>query len=254
MSAGKKYEWKPIANMGTARVFASVVHADDLIYVVGGCDRLGEPVNTVQTYAPSTDTWSTLPPMPTKRAAPIVAVFAGRLVAIGGVGSTQAPVDAVEIFDVANSKWLRLTPLSEPLMGMAHVVRESRIDLFGGMGVDTNPRDHHKSFVLDSDGGERWKASPAMPTARYAAAAFHRDGKIYVVGGRQGKLPVDAFEVYTVASRQWTAYPRVPTKRVFCSYVIAGERLVTLGGLKQTAQQGFSGACEWFALTEGDIG
>ena len=214
---------------------------------------MGEPVATVEVYDPSKNLWTTKTEMPTKRAAPIVAVFRGKLFAIGGVGETQAPVNAVEVFDVAAETWKKLTSLSEPLMGMAHVVRGNRIDLFGGMGADTNPRDYYKSFLITEE-GEQWKSMRPMPTARYSAHAFHLADKIYVLGGRQGKIPVASFEVYDVTTRQWEVYPDIPTKRVFCNYAVTPKYILTLGGLKQAANDGFSDACEMYAVEEGRNG
>ena len=238
-----------ISPLAAPRVFMSVAWQQGLLYVVGGCNNVGEPVATLEVYDPVKNIWTTKVAMPTKRAAPIVAAFGGKIYAIGGVGETQAPVAAVEVYDVAKETWRKLTSLSEPLMGMAHVVRGDRIDLFGGMGADTNPRDCYKSFVV-SDDGERWVAMTPMPTARYSAHAFHLADKIYVVGGRQGKIPVASFEVYDVARKQWDVYPNIPTKRVFPNYAMTSQYIVTLGGLKQSANDGFSDACEMYPIKD----
>jgi len=251
----KKLEWEPIPKMGSPRVFVSIIWVNDLLYVIGGCNEVGEPVDTIQSYDPNTGVWSDIKSMPTKRAAPIVAVFSGYLLVIGGVGISQKPVDAVEMLSPNKDRWKQLTSLSEPLMGMAHVVQENKILLFGGMGADTNPRDQVKSFIINPNkGNEKWLALPSMPTARFAAHALQRDNKIYVIGGRQGKLPVSAFEVFDLNTKSWTIYPNIPTKRVFCNYVMTDNYIVTLGGLKQTAQQGFSDACELYPIIKNEKG
>ena len=67
-----------------------------------------------------------------------------------------------------------------------------------------------------------------------------------LTGGRQGKLPCLAFEVFDFATSKWTQLPDIPSKRVFPNYVKAGNCIVSVGGLKQPASEGFSQACEVF--------
>ncbi|XP_002127136.2 kelch domain-containing protein 8A [Ciona intestinalis] len=247
--------WTSIGSLSGPRVYMSVVICDGSLYVVGGCDEMGQPVNFVEVYSAEEDTWTKLKSMHTKRAAPIVTAVEGRIVAIGGVGVAQAPVDAVEVFSVAENKWKKLTPLSEPLMGMAHFLRDNKVHIFGGMGIDTNPRDHFKCLVVGaSAGGEKWQAFTPMPTARYAAQAFYKNSKAYVLGGRVGKLPVAVFEVYDFDSRIWVSYPEILSKRVFPCYAMTDKHIVSLGGLKQTAQQGFCDNCEIYSTEQNDKG
>ena len=248
------YKWSEMEPMAAPRVYTSVAVCNGLIYVIGGCDEMGQPVNTNEVYNPQTKTWTKLKSMPTKRAAPIVAAFDDVIVAIGGVGLTQAPVDAVELYLVADNKWKKLAPLSEALMGMAHYVKDNRVNIFGGMAIDSNPRDHFKCLVVGSGGGEKWQAFPPMPTPRYAARAFFKNSKTYVIGGRSGKIPVDAFEVFDSDLRSWCSYPNIPTKRVFPCYAISDHHILSLGGLRQTSQAGFCDTCEMYSLDQNDKG
>lgn len=252
-----KYKWTEIDELSEARVYATVVVCNGLIYVVGGCNNTGMPVNTLEAYDPAENKWSKVKSMPTKRAAPIAAVIDDKIVVIGGVGSDQLPVNAVEIFLLAENKWKSLSPLSEPLMGMAHVVKDNKVLIFGGMAVDTNPRDHFKCLVVTSGASgsgssEKWQAFTPMPSARYAAQAFHRNSKVYVVGGRQGKYPVAAFEVWDMDSRSWTKYPDLPTKRIFPCYCLTDKHIISVGGMKQTAQFGFSDACDMYCTDDNE--
>ena len=248
------YNWTDIAPLSAPRVYTSVVACNGLLYVIGGCDEMGQPVNTNEAYDPKSNTWTKLKPMPTKRAAPIIASFDDVIVAIGGVGETQAPVDAVELYSVGSNKWKRLAPLSEALMGMANFSKDNKVYVFGGMAADSNPRDHFKCLVMASGGGEKWQAFPPMPTPRYAAQAFYRNSKVYVLGGRSGKIPVDAFEVFDFDSRVWSSYPNIPSKRVFSCYAITDHHLLSLGGLRQTVQAGFCDICEVYPIDQHERG
>lgn len=248
------YAWSDIAPLSAPRVYTSVTSCNGLLYVIGGCDEMGQPVNTNEVYDPKNNTWTKLKPMPTKRAAPIIASFDDVIVAIGGVGVTQAPVESVELFSVGGNKWKKLASLSEALMGMANFSKDNKVYVFGGMASDSNPRDHFKCLVISSGAGEKWQAFPPMPTPRYAAQAFYKNSKVYVLGGRSGKLPVDAFEVFDFDLRVWCSYPNIPSKRVFPCYSITDNHVVSMGGLRQSVQAGFCDTCDIYPIEQNEKG
>eukprot|EP00061_Rhincodon_typus_P013687 g40219.t1 len=100
-----------------------------------------------------------------------------------------------------------------------------------------------------------WLSLPAMPTPRYAASTFLRESKIHVfvvsyltvaagfgseqefispvVGGRQVKNPVTAFEVYDIEAKSWSRFPSIPSRRAFSSCVMTDKNFFSLGGLQQ---------------------
>ena len=248
------YKWTNIAPLCAPRVYTSVCVCNGLIYVIGGCDEMGQPVSTNEVYDPKENTWTKLKSMPTKRAAPIVSAFDDLIVAIGGVGMTQAPVDAVELYLISENKWKKLAPLSEALMGMTHFTKDNKVFVFGGMAIDSNPRDHFKCLVVAKGSSEKWQAFPPMLTPRYAAQAFFKNNKAYILGGRSGKIPVDAFEVFDFDLRVWCRYPSIPSKRIFSCYAITDNHLVSLGGLRQSAQMAFCDTCEMFPLNQNEQG
>lgn len=254
MASVTNRSWVQAKSMCEPRVYTSVVVCEGLVYVVGGCDKTGQPIHTLEVYDTSSDVWTSLRNMPTKRAAPIVATIGNKIIAIGGIGIDQRPVDVVEIYFPEENKWKRLQPLSEALMGMGHLIRDNSIHVFGGMGADTNPRDHFKCLEVEGGSKERWQAFQPMPSPRYACSAFLKDNKAYVIGGRRGKLPVANFEVYAYDTKSWTVYPDMLTKRLFPCYVMTDNFMVSLGGLKETVQQGFSDACEVYQVRDQENG
>ena len=105
------------------RVFSSPVLHNDNIYVVGGCDQMGQPVDSFECFNYNKKKWQTLQSMPTKRAAPAVGVVGDKIVAVGGVGDVQQPVSAVEVYDIKEKKWKQLQDLPEGLLGISSVVK-----------------------------------------------------------------------------------------------------------------------------------
>jgi hypothetical protein len=72
-----------------------------------------------------------------------------------------------------------------------------------------------------------------------------------IVGGRQGKLPVVAFEVFDFATNKWRSLPDIPSKRVFALYTHSDTHIFSVGGLNPDASQGFSDVTEVFDLQTG---
>lgn len=58
-------------------------------------------------------------------------------------------------------------------------------------------------------------------------------------GGRQGKLPVTAFEAFDLETRSWTRYPSVPSRRAFAACAMADGVIFSLGGLQQPGPHNF---------------
>ena len=73
------------------------------------------------------------------------------------------------------------------------------------------------------------------------------------VGGRQGKLPIPAFEVYEFETSRWRKLPDIPSKRVFALYAHSDTHIFSVGGLHQDPQQGFSDVTEVFDLDTGTL-
>lgn len=243
---GLKTLWQSQKSMPTKRVYTStVVSSDGQIYVVGGCDASGTPLDCFESYHIGRNRWFRLANLPTKRASPCVVEAGGKLLALGGVSLTQQPLNVVELYDPVEKEWLVRDEMKDHLMGMSAVVRDSKVYVVGGMSIDTNPKDYLMQYDVEKD---TWKSLPNMPTARYATFSFLIHDKLYVIGGRQGKLPVVAFEVYDFETNRWRSLPNVPSKRVFALYTHSDSHIFSIGGLNQDPRQGFSDVTEVFDL------
>jgi len=118
-----KSVWQSVKPMPTKRVYSSLAICDGQLYVVGGCDSSGTPLDSFESYRLDRDRWYRLGNMPTKRACPCVLAADGKLVAMGGVSTTQQPLNVVEMYDVAEKEWTQQDVMKDSLMGMSGVVR-----------------------------------------------------------------------------------------------------------------------------------
>lgn len=80
-------------------------------------------------------------------------------------------------------------------------------------------------------GSGEWSSAPAMPTARSAVAAIEIDGKIYVVGGRDGRgRALGILERFDVRRGDWETLKPMPTARFDAAAVAYRGQLVVIGG------------------------
>lgn len=80
---------------------------------------------------------------------------------------------------------------------------------------------------------------------------WYEQTKLYITGGRVGKEPCLALEVYDFATEKWRQLPNVPSRRVFAMYTATDRHIFSIGGLIQPGNKGFSDACEVFDLEKG---
>uniref|UniRef100_A0A8D0BFX7 Kelch domain containing 8A n=1 Tax=Salvator merianae TaxID=96440 RepID=A0A8D0BFX7_SALMN len=226
----KDFQWKTLAPLPSPRVYCSLVEAGGQVYAIGGCDDNGVPMDCFEVYSPEANQWNSLPPMPTARAGVAVATLGKRIMVIGGVGANQMPLKIVEMYNIDEGKWKKRNSLREASMGISVTVKDYRIYAAGGMGGDLRPHNYMQHYDMLKD---IWVSLAAMPTPRYAATSFLRGTKIYVLGGRQSKYAVNAFEVFDTETRSWTKFPNIPSKRAFSSFVCTENNIFSLGGLRQ---------------------
>jgi len=119
-----KTSWQSMKPMPTKRVYTStVVSSDGQLYVVGGCDASGTPLDCFESYHIGRGRWFRLANVPTKRASPCVVEAGGKLVSFGGVSTTQQPLNVVEVYDPVEKEWESRDEMKDHLMGMSAVVR-----------------------------------------------------------------------------------------------------------------------------------
>ncbi|KAF1505834.1 Kelch domain-containing protein 8A, partial [Eudyptula minor novaehollandiae] len=233
LANSKDFQWKTLAPLPSRRVYSTLVEAGGQVFAIGGCDDNGIPMDCFEVYSPEADQWTSLPPMPTARAGVAVATLGKRIMVIGGVGVNQMPLKIVEMYNIDEGKWKKRNSLREAAMGISVTAKgkeDYRVYAAGGMGSDLRPHNYLQHYDMLKD---IWVSLAAMPTPRYAATSFLRGTKIYVLGGRQSKYAINAFEVFDTETRSWTKFPNIPNKRAFSSFVPTEDKLFSLGGLRQ---------------------
>ncbi|CAB1429948.1 unnamed protein product [Pleuronectes platessa] len=127
-----------------------------------------------------------------------------------------------------------LSSSSSPLQRVSR--RNGKVYALGGMGADTTPQALVRVYEAEKD---QWLTMTSMPTPRYGATPFVTGNKIYMLGGRQGKMPVTALEAFDLEMKSWTRYPCIPSRRAFSCCTTNERSLFSLGGLQQPGPHNF---------------
>jgi len=101
--------WRSRAPMPTARAHAAAAALGGRIVVAGGDLDDGysffTPVATVESYDPTTDTWSTLPALPRPRSGARATVSGGKLLVGGAPFETTGVTPEIDVYDPVANEW-----------------------------------------------------------------------------------------------------------------------------------------------------
>jgi hypothetical protein len=218
--------WEMLAPLPEPRQEVGGTELDGRVYVIGGFDRGGSIVATVEYYDVIADRWSRARPLPEAlHHVPAVSV-GGRLYTLGGLrGFGFIAVAAAYAYDPASDTWETRASLPTARGAGAVAVIDGLIYLAGGFrGGSVN------DFAVYDPAANEWTILPSMPTARDHLGAAAIDGIFYAVGGRAGRL-FDTLEAYDPESATWrTDLAPMPTARGGLAAAALHGRLFALGG------------------------
>ena len=212
--------WTTASRMPTARAAFGIAAANGKIYAGGGSvtDDCSTPVGILEAYDPATDTWTTLPPMPTPRLHVSAAASDGdgsgnsKIYFIGGqVGCGEIlenpPVDTVESFDPQSGTWNGpLSPMPTKRTECGIGVINSKIYVVGGRNGNGEDLDILEVFdPAQNSGMGAWATLAPMPTPRAGVSVAVVNNILYAIGGFDSSLnSVNAVEAYNPETGSWT--------------------------------------------------
>ena len=202
-------------------------HAPPMHVFTGGCDKDGKPISVAEVYSVSERSWKPLPPLPRNRAACTKAVVReNKIYLVGGVTDKQVPIPQVDCFDIATQTWGQVQPLPHGVVGPFVALIDDKLYSFAG----TDKKGCNQSVVYDFDKGD-WLSLPDKPTPCYSCGGYVFERKVYIVGGREGKIPVSAVEMFDLDTHQWEELSALGSVRVFYNIVGIKDEIYVIGGL-----------------------
>jgi N-acetylneuraminic acid mutarotase len=185
--------WRPRAPMPSARGGGATAVIGTKIYVAGARPPiLPEVSNAFEVYDAATDTWDTLPPVPSafpQRNHLAAAAINGKIYVAGGRYNeccVGAPMTAsLDMFDPATETWTAKSPLPRPRGGVAGVAANGCLHVYGGEGANIGePGGVFPDHDVYNPLTDKWTSVKKLPVPFHGVTggAFV-DGVIYMPGG-----------------------------------------------------------------------
>jgi N-acetylneuraminic acid mutarotase len=176
--------WTPKASMpaGTERGASGVAVVGTKIYVAGGF-RAGVAVDDFSAYDTATNTWQTLPDVPSARDHLVAGAIDGIVIAAGGRnGTITGHFARVDAYDPLAGTWTPRAPMPTSRGGAAGAVSGGRLYVIGGEGSGSGSGVFAQAEVYHAASGY-WTTLTPMVTPRHGTGAAVVGSAIIVPGG-----------------------------------------------------------------------
>jgi non-specific serine/threonine protein kinase len=225
--------WRVLPSAPTARQQVAATVWQGTLWVLGGLTN-GAATSKVEGYDPTISTWESGPSLPLTLHHEMAVVYRGEMVVMGGwvpIGTTLDALVSNRVFALRGSTWIELPAMNHARAAGAAAVVGDKIVVAGGQA------NHELVSATEVFDGTHWTDVAAIPTQRDHLAGGSDGRYFYAVGGRalSADKNLGAVERYDPTANQWTSLPGLPTPRGGLGAVIAGNRLVTVGGESPTA-------------------
>jgi hypothetical protein len=173
------------------------------ICVVGGQDGTFNEIANAQCYDLSTQAWTVISSMGTKRSSLGLVAYGGKLYAVGGGESGADKGKVTESYDFSTNTWTRLKSMGVARGNFGLVVVGGQMCAVGGSGSDYSTRplgdttDALASGECFDFSTQEWTPIPPMNLGRFDMGLAALGGKICAVGGADDNVnPIASVECY----------------------------------------------------------
>jgi len=229
--------WRKHISLPSPRTECRIVWASHSLWLSGGIDdksRLSSLHRLVDGQ------WVAMPGMSCQRLGHVIAAVGQHLFFIGGASDNNDVVSSCERYDTVSGRRSVMAAMSTPRINAASAVAGDCIYVFGGNTKFNDLDTIQASGERYDTVSDRWSALPAIPSpfpsspgrTKSAAALHRRSGIIYVVGGHDGKRPLESVERFDTARVSWLSSSTPLPAAVDChAAVCLHDSLFVLGGL-----------------------
>ncbi|SNC77728.1 N-acetylneuraminic acid mutarotase, partial [Hymenobacter gelipurpurascens] len=238
--------WTYLADMPFPVTHAGITVDGTKVYVAGGFlgGLAGDPnSDQLQIYDAATNTWSFGPKLPTRSGGNALVRVGRKLHSFGGLlDDRQTGSNAHYVLDLSNQAagWTTAAGMPLPRCHFATANVAGKIYAMGGQtGHDGPIADVSYVHVFDPS-SNTWSRLPDMPYIRSHSepATFVQDGKVTLVGGRNGRtsagadIVINKVTTFDPAIGSWTEQGPLPVNLFGpAAEAIGNELFVSNGGL-----------------------
>ncbi len=229
--------WAVVSPAPVAAYGISMAGDGTAAYAVGGYSlQSHSQINQFARYNPTTDTWTTLAPIPDLNNGAATSVYSpldNRLYVFGGEDFAGATVtDTTRSYNLSNGTWAAGPPLPDRRAFMAGGYYNGKIYLVGGYSTDNaNPaftQTWEYSIVSST-----WLTKTAVPAPLGfgGAGSGVSNGRLYVAGGRDANNGLlNTLYSYDIAADSWTIQAPLPTADTVPGSAVINGKLWIFGG------------------------
>jgi DNA-binding CsgD family transcriptional regulator/N-acetylneuraminic acid mutarotase len=190
-----------------------------IIYRTGGLSAKAVPT-------PIVSHWQQKAPLPTARSGLAAVAFNAKIYAIGG--ETKAGVTSdLAAYDTESDSWTSLAGMPTPVRDIGAVVVSGQFYVPGGKSASGKASDELQIYNPIRN---TWEQGARLPSAIYGYALATLDGKIYLIGGTNGKDILSTVYVYSPDTARWEQKTNMPTARAYASAAAVNGKIFVMGG------------------------
>jgi N-acetylneuraminic acid mutarotase len=194
-----------------------------MLYVIGGMGP-----SRVDTYNPSTNTWSKRAAMPAQRVRPSgVGVISGKLYLPGGIDDDNGQLTkTLYVYDSRTNTWTRKQDLPRTAFGGVSGVINGKLYVLIGA--------YTRLLYRYDPATNRWTRLADCPEVHTDGAGGVVGGRLYVVGGQAhvNATVSRRLHVYDPVTNRWTTKAPMPTGRTEAAAVVLNRKLYVMGGAR----------------------
>lgn len=220
-----------VATMSESKCGLGVAELDGKLIVVGGYGR-AECLRSVESYCPTSNTWTQELSLSEARGRVQIAVINGTIYAVGGCNGTTE-LDTVECLALRRDdntekpkKWKKCSKLPFSRSNAGVCALNGKIYCIGGWNGQAGIR-QCDVYCPETD---KWTSIAPLNTGRCQAGVFAFNNKIWVVGGSDAWNCLGTCETYDPETNQWTFSAPLSTARRGCGLAELHGRLYCVGG------------------------
>lgn len=179
------------------------------IFVVGGSSDGRHLLQTVERFNINKQTWHTAPPMAIPRGTCACVSVDNQLYAIGGCNA-RGLLNSVERLSYQGKAWKPTRAMTQVRADFAALVHIDRIFVMGGFSSGNRVVPSVECYRQDTG---LWEAMPDMLWPCAACTAAPSRGRIYVLGGTNGRHSLNGTQYLMPGQSKWIEAPQMQDRR-----------------------------------------
>ncbi|MER6103796.1 kelch repeat-containing protein [Streptomyces sp. NPDC001832] len=197
--------WSALPNLKVARSAPQAVAYGGKLYVFGGWDTNGWPVDKTEIYDPATGAWSTGADLPKPYAGAAATALGGKIHFVGGCTYDTCGTTDVQVYDPVSDSWSSGTPYPQSISWLGCGAIANKLYCAGGATTSGTTK-HAYSYDPAS---AKWTPIADLPIDQWGMGYSAADGKLLVSGGvTDGSTTItNQGFAYDPGANTWTALP-----------------------------------------------